>query len=201
MRIYTQQLASHISACTGAVCAFVYYVKSKKRSNCCGRLQLGDATIRTTLYLDRHGNQNAADGGIISLCSLALHTTSSASTCYAFRCSQCGASTPHKSNAHTCTHVCNAMCQCVRPQTHTPLVFVADLASPQDEEIPFSDGVQSNASIHFNNAPLSQRFGERGRERCSTEGGRNVKYQTNRKQTGDVTDEIFHPIFASLWGK
>ncbi len=61
MRIYTQQLASHISACTGAVCAFVYYVKSKKRSNCCGRLQLGDATIRTTLYLDRHGNQNAAD--------------------------------------------------------------------------------------------------------------------------------------------
>lgn len=35
---------------------------------------------------------------------------------YAFRCSRCGASTPHSSDAHTCTHVCsNAMCQ-----THTP---------------------------------------------------------------------------------
>lgn len=36
-----------------------------------GRLQLGDTKSTTILYLDRHDNQNAVDGGIISLCLLA----------------------------------------------------------------------------------------------------------------------------------
>lgn len=88
------------------------------RSHSLERSHPGDTTIWTTLYLDRHDNQNARMLVLLvyalSLArSLALHTSSSALIFYAFRCSQCGASTPHTSNAHTCNHVCNAVCQCV----------------------------------------------------------------------------------------
>lgn len=83
----------YFGLCVSAVCGFVYYYHYY-RSNRLGRWQLGDTTSRAILYLDHHDNQNAAYRGIISLCSLtrllALHTTSSASTCYAFRCSHCG---------------------------------------------------------------------------------------------------------------
>lgn len=58
------------------------------RSRSLAGLQPGDTASRGALCWDRHDNRNAADGGIISSCLLA-HSASP--TCYAFRCSYCGA--------------------------------------------------------------------------------------------------------------
>lgn len=118
------------------------------------------------------------DGSNISLCLLALHTTSSASTCYAFRCSQRRASALHRSSAHKSTHVWNAMCQCIHPEWYTlsPVrksalicyhiqetsrgLYNTDLAvdfTLRGKDL-LSVGVQNNSSFHFNRTALSQRF-------------------------------------------
>ena len=93
------------------VCA--YFV----RSNSLVQLQQGDTTRRSILYLDRHDNQNAAEGGIISLCSLACSLASSASTCYAFG----GSARSLTRLSHIHALMCAMQCASAytRPPTHT----------------------------------------------------------------------------------
>lgn len=127
--------------------------------------------------------------------SPALHTTSSASTCYAFRCSQCGASTPHTSKAHTSTHVCNAVCQCHK-RTHTHATRLCEksalicyrtektsntdsAASPQEEEIPCQ-----MASKAVQASTLTKHLWARG---LGKEGEREVQYW--RREERKVSDK------------
>ena len=111
----------HIFWPASVVCA--YFV----RSNSLVRLQQGDTTRRSILYLDRHDNQNAAEGGIISLCSLACSLASSASTCYAFG----GSARSLTRLSHIHALMCAMQCASAytRPPTHThthALVFVKE---------------------------------------------------------------------------
>ena len=101
----------HIFWPASVVCA--YFV----RSNSLVRLQQGDTTRRSILYLDRHDNQNAAEGGIISLCSLACSLASSASTCYAFG----GSARSLTRLSHIHALMCAMQCASAytRPPTHT----------------------------------------------------------------------------------
>lgn len=149
---------------------------------------------------------------LVYACSLILHTTSSASTCYAFRCSH-GASVPHTANAHTCTHVCNAVCQCVCPQTnkhtHAPsslwgkcfhllphtenfkaLVqcrFSADCASPREKEIPCQMAPKAIQAAKPNTAPKERGTGS-------------VKQTRSRRGMWQMRFFFFfYPIFAYLW--
>lgn len=155
-------------------------LRARKRSNSTGRLQLGDATIRPTLYLATlYIAMTTKMLRMVVLLVyarlLALHTTSPRSTCYTP--SDVPSATPHTSTAHACTHVCNAMCQMQTPtNTHTlceksPFIcyhtektskssyntdLVANLASPQEKEIPCQ--MESNVSIYFNLTALGQWF-------------------------------------------
>lgn len=135
------------------------------RSQCSGRLQLGDTKIRPTLYLATL--YIAMTTKMLRMVVLLVYARSLArSLCTLHLLLQLATPSDvlsakpqhHTHLMHTCIHVCNAPCQIQTPtNTHTLVVKRALICCHTEKTLynmdlitSLSDSVQSNTSIYFN---------------------------------------------------